>query len=71
MKFKQDSVSEKHQGKRTEDPNAKNGIRIEYSYVDINTLEELLEYVKKEGHPVIITDYDDTPELETYDDYRE
>lgn len=71
MKFKQDSVSDKHQGKRIEDPNEKRGFRIEYSYVDINTLEELLEYVKKEGHPVIITDYDDIPELETYDDYRE
>jgi len=47
--------------------------------LEISTLEELLDYVKKEKSPVIITDYvfqekhlkDVKWQLETYDGYRE
>lgn len=47
--------------------------------LDIKTLEELLEYVKKEGYGVIISNYvfadnhqkDVEWSLETYDGYRE
>lgn len=71
MRFKQDATSGKYR-KRVEDPTTRSGFRIEYSYVEINTLEELMEYVKKEKHPIIITEsFDGEAQLETYDDYRE
>ena len=38
--------------------------------VDINTLEELLELQKEVEHPLIVS-YDDTLEIEIYDDWRE
>lgn len=65
MKFEQNSCSQKYDSK---------------PIIEINTLEELLEYVKKEEHPIIIAHSimeDKNKEkgckysLETYDDYRE
>ena len=61
------------------DNNPKNKEVCRCNIIEINTLEELLEYVKKEKGPIIISDSvfaDDHQKdvkwaLETYDGYRE
>ena len=68
MLFEQTSVSNKYSNHSVQ------------PIIEINTLEELLNYVKIEGHEIIISDYvmsEDNKDkgikwaLETYDGYRE
>jgi len=70
MKFEQQSVSDKYEHwTKTPDEEA--------HYIEINTLDELLEYVKKEKHFVIIQNYVFRKSkgvrwsLQTYDGYLE
>ena len=44
---------------------------IDQPYVNIDSLERLLEFCKTVEHPLIISLYGDVPEIENYDGYRE
>lgn len=44
---------------------------IEQPYVEIDSLERLLEFCKTVDQPLIISLDGDVPEIEIYDDYRE
>ena len=79
MKFKLSSCSERYPTCFRNERNPINEIPCVCNIIEINTIEELIEYVKKEGHPVIINESvfagdnqkDVKWSLETYDDYRE
>lgn len=40
-------------------------------FVNINTLQELIEFVDKYENKVVITTYEQIPIIEIYDDWRE
>ena len=43
----------------------------EKTKVELNSLEDLIEYAEKSGHPLILHTWKDELELEIYDGWRE
>ena len=54
---------------------SKDGELVEAYTVDINSVEELDQFIAKVGHPIVVFKESDwgfeLPEIEIYDDYRE
>ena len=79
MKFELTSTSNRYPTCWRNDENTNNKEPCKCNILEVNTIEELLEYVKKEKYPVIISDdvfakdhqKDVEWSLETYDGYRE